>query len=198
MVWMVDKTISEKLIQDDDRAFIEQLQQQFGFRLGSITRVGKRYGYPLNLVLAKKCYGKRLVLIGNAAQSLHPIAGQGFNLGLRDVACLADSLVDCLRKGEDIGSLEMLEEYQSWRRADKNKVIGFTDSVARLFANPSKLLTIPRNKALILMNLVPQLRSHIAEAAMGVSGKQSRLVRGLPLSQSDSESQPESFEMEKS
>lgn len=193
MVWMVDKSISEKLIQDEDAAFIEQLQQQFGFRLGKITRVGKRYAYPLVLVMAKKCYAKRLVLIGNAAQSLHPIAGQGFNLGLRDVACLAD----CLRKAKDVGSLELLEEYQEWRLEDKNKVIGFTDSIARLFANPSKLLTIPRNKALILMNLVPQLRSHIAEAAMGASGKQSRLVRGLPLIQYSCQSQSEPLEMDK-
>jgi 2-octaprenyl-6-methoxyphenol hydroxylase len=192
MVWMVDKAISEKLIEDNDTDFIEQLQQQFGFRLGKINRVGKRYSYPLVLVMAKKCFAKRLVLIGNAAQSLHPIAGQGFNLGIRDVACLADSL----READDVGSLDMLEEYQEWRMKDKNKVIGFTDSVARLFANPSKLLTIPRNKALILMNLVPQLRSHIAEAAMGVSGKQSRLVRGLPLTQS--QSQVESQQMEKS
>jgi len=180
MVWMVDKTLSETLVGNNDAAFIEQLQEQFGFRLGKITRVGKRHSYPLNLVMAKKCYSERLVLIGNAAQSLHPIAGQGFNLGIRDVACLAD----CLRKAEDVGTLALLEQYQGWRLADRNTVISFTDSVARLFANPSALLTIPRNKALMLMNLIPALRTQVAEAAMGVRGKQSRLTRGLSLTTS--------------
>jgi len=181
MVWMVDKTVSEALLEVDEAEFISQLQRQFGYRLGRITRLGKRFSYPLNLVTANSCTQSRLVLLGNAAQSLHPIAGQGFNLGIRDIACLGDVLRKALLENIDLGSAELLEEYVLSRSSDKSQVINFTDAAARLFANPSKLLSVPRNTALIMMNFIPELRSHLAEAAMGIGGRQSRLVRGLPL-----------------
>ena len=181
LVWMMDSVAAKQLKSASDVEFIDKLQQQFGQRLGKIIRIGKRYLYPLNLVKASRCIDKRLVIIGNAAQSLHPIAGQGFNLGLRDVATLGDILRAACLENRDPGSFDLLEDYEQWRKPDRRKVIEFTDIMARLFANPSMLLSAPRNLMLMTMNLLPQMRSHLAEGAMGLSGKQPRLARGLSL-----------------
>ena len=181
LVWMMNSNLAKQLVTATDEQFISALQDQFGQRLGRIMQVGKRTIYPLNLVKAERCIDKRLVIIGNAAQSLHPIAGQGFNLGLRDVATLADILRTSCIKGIDPGSTELLKDFEQWRQPDKQKVIEFTDVMARLFTNPALILSAPRNFILMAMNLMPQMRYQLAEAAMGLSGKQPRLVRGLSL-----------------
>lgn len=181
LVWMMDAEVAEQRINSSDSDFINHLQTQFGQRLGRITRVGKRYSYPLNLVQAKACIDKRLVIIGNAAQSLHPIAGQGFNLGLRDVATLSDILRRSCLENIDPGMLSLLEDYQQWRKPDRKMVVEFTDTMARLFTNPATILTAPRNLMLMTMSGLPPMRRQLAEAAMGLTGKQPRLVRGLTL-----------------
>ena len=181
IVWMVDTNAAEKIVSANDAIFINQLQSQFGQRLGRITRVGKRYAYPLSLVKADHCIDNRLVIIGNAAQSLHPIAGQGLNLGLRDVAALADILRTACLERVDPGSATLLEEYQVWRRPDRQQVVAATDIMARLFTNPAAILSKPRNLMLMAMNLLPEVRSQLAEAAMGLRGVQPRLIRGLTL-----------------
>ena len=181
LVWMMDTTVATELVTATDDVFIEKLQAQFGQRLGKITTVGKRSIYPLNLVKAERCTDKRLVVIGNAAQSLHPIAGQGFNLGLRDVANLADCLRKSCIEGIDPGCADLLKDYEQLRNPDRQQIINFTDAMARLFANPAQILSVPRNLMLIAMNYIPQMRSLLAESAMGLYGKQPRLVRGLSL-----------------
>ncbi len=181
LVWMMQAEEASSIIKTSDEQFIAQLQNSFGQRLGKITRVGERSSYPLSLLTAKQCIGNRLVLVGNAAQSLHPIAGQGFNLGLRDVAALSDMLRKACKETRDPGSQMLLDEYQNWRQNDRDKVVDFTDLIARLFANSSHLVSVPRNTILMAMNWIPELRAQVATAAMGLTGKQSRLVRGLSL-----------------
>jgi len=181
LVWMLDKDTAKSMEDATETKFIETLQSKFGQRLGRITKVGERFCYPLSLVKSDQCRAERLAIIGNAAQSLHPIAGQGFNLGLRDVATLCDQLRLCCEQTLDPGADSVLEKYQQWRATDRSSVINFTDFIARLFLNDSKLLTTPRNAALLSLNVIPSLRQEIAKSAMGLTGKQPRLVRGLNL-----------------
>jgi len=181
LVWMTNSEQAKHLMQTTDADFMQRLQTQFGQRLGSITRIGERHCYALSLLRANSCINRRLVVVGNAAQSLHPIAGQGFNLGLRDVAALADIMREACIAGRDVADPELLQRYQQSRADDRKRVMGFTDTLARLFANPAMIFCLPRNIMLMSMNLLPQMRTSLAEAAMGISGKQSRLARGLSL-----------------
>ncbi len=165
----------------DDEAFLAQLQQRFGYRLGKLKLVGERAAYPLCLMQAKELVRPRVALIGNAAHAIHPIAGQGFNLGVRDVAALAECLNDALKIGGDIGSLAVLQRYADWRGQDHNEVINLTDGLVRLFSNSSTALALGRNLGLMLTEKFPPLKHLISRQAMGLRGKQPRLNRGLPL-----------------
>ncbi len=181
LVWTHGPEQTEQLLALSDDDFLLALQDAFGMRLGRLLKVGKRASYPLRLVQAREQIRPRLALIGNAAHTLHPIAGQGFNLGLRDVAALAQVLSEACRAKRDVGKLTLLEEYAHWRKADHRKVIGFTNTVVSTFSNRFLPLSLARNLGLLTTDLLPPLKHGLARHAMGIGGKLPRLARGLPL-----------------
>ncbi len=182
VVWTLAPEAAERVLALDDAQFIAELQEIFGYRLGHIRRVGRRQSYPLSLTRSARQVAPRAVIIGNAAQGLHPIAGQGFNLGLRDVAALAEVLADAsLLPAPDPGSAEVLARYEQWRRPDRKSVIAFTDALVRVFANPLLPLRKARAGGLLLFDLMGPAKQGFARVTMGLAGKQPRLARGLPL-----------------
>jgi 2-octaprenyl-6-methoxyphenol hydroxylase len=179
VVWTLAPELAETTLQLTDAAFLAALQEKFGFRLGRLTRVGRRHSYPLALTKAEERVGERLVIIGNAAQGLHPIAGQGFNLGLRDVAALAEAIAGAR---DDPGSAQMLEGYDEWRRADRRSIIAFTDGLVRLFRSPLGPVKALRDVGLLLFDVMPPAKSALALLSMGVTGRLPKLSRGIALS----------------
>ena len=151
----------------DDAEFSARLQQAFGWRLGKILQVGKRDCYPLQLRAAHSHISHRLALAGNAAQTLHPIAGQGFNLGLRDVMTLAETLTDAAARGQDPGSWAVLSAYQARRQPDQQATVGVTDGLIHLFANRYAPLAVGRNLGLMAMEQTPLLRDAFARRTLG-------------------------------
>lgn len=181
LVWSVRRGDEERVLELSDTEFLAELQEHFGYRLGTMEKVGRRNAYPLSLVRARQQVRPRLALIGNAAHTLHPIAGQGFNLGLRDVAVLADVLADARAAAQDLGAGEVMQRYADWRNWDHRKVIGFTDSLARLFSNPLAPVALARNIGLLTMDVVPPLKRILTRQTLGLAGKLPRLAMGLPL-----------------
>ena len=177
--WPSDKVHEVMALPDNE--FLSQLQLAFGNRLGKFTQVGKRHSYPLKLVKATTQVKRRMALIGNAAHTLHPIAGQGFNLGMRDVAALAQILVEEHRAGRDIGLLRTLQPYQQWRQLDHKRIIGFTDNLVKIFSNRFAPLALARNIGLVATDVAPPLKHLLAKHTMGMAGKLPKLVRGLQL-----------------
>lgn len=181
LVWTArDKQVPE-LIGLDDAAFLTRLQERFGYRLGRLQRVGRRHCYPLRLIQAKEQVRPRVALIGNASHTIHPVAGQGFNLGIRDAAVLADILTDVSKTTGDPGDLELLQNYAQWRSQDHKRVVTITDTLARLFANPFEPLRMARNIGLVGLDVVPEIKHRVARQFMGLSGRLPRLARGIPL-----------------
>ncbi len=163
-----------------DLAFLELLQREFGFRLGRFRKVGVRSCYPLELVEAEAVTAHRVAVVGNAAHGLHPVAGQGYNLGLRDAATLAELLAEQLtRQLADSGEAALLERYAAWRRPDQRKVVAFTDGLVRLFDQTG--LGPLRGLGLLLFDTVPGAKRLLARETMGLAGRRTRLARGLPL-----------------
>jgi 2-octaprenyl-6-methoxyphenol hydroxylase len=177
--WHADST-PEPLAWDDD-TFLAHLQNAFGFRLGRLLRVGRRFSYPLRLLMAQRAVHGRVALIGNAMHTLHPVAGQGFNLGIRDVAALGDVVATALRGGQDPGAPAVLDAFESWRRRDQENLALITDGLARLFTNPLGPVRWGRNLGLLFTDLLPGARHGIARHAMGLTGYLPRLSRGLRL-----------------
>ncbi|MDS4022489.1 MAG: 2-octaprenyl-6-methoxyphenyl hydroxylase [Candidatus Competibacter sp.] len=165
----------------DDAGFLALLHDRFGDRLGPLRRVGRRQAYPLFLLKAREHARERVAIIGNAAHTLHPIAGQGFNLGMRDVAALAEVIANAHRAGEDIGDLVVLNRYADWRRWDQRQTIAFTDALNRLFANPLPPIRAARNLGLLAFDLCPPVKRLFARQTMGLDGRLPKLARGLPL-----------------
>ncbi len=181
LVWSVQRDDEARVLGLSDEDFLTELQSRFGYRLGKLEKVGKRNAYPLKLVRAKQQVRPRLALIGNAAHTLHPIAGQGFNLGLRDIAVLADVLASAVAEQQDIGTEAVMKQYADWRNWDHRKVIGFTDTLARLFSNPLAPVALARNIALFGLDVVPPLKRVVTRQTMGMAGKLPRLAMGLAL-----------------
>ena len=182
LVWTLSPAEADEVMALDDGAFLERLQAAFGFRLGRFQRVGQRHAYPLALTRLETQSSGRVLFVGNAAHGLHPVAGQGFNLGLRDVATLAEVLADARESGvDDAGDVKALARYLDWRRADHERVIRFTDGLVRLFSNRLPLLRAARSAGLLGLDLLPPVRSLIARRGMGQVGTLPRLARGLPL-----------------
>jgi len=181
LVWTRAPEDAQRLLQVSDEDFLAELQSCFGKRLGHFIKVGKRHSYPLQLIQAQEQIRPRLALIGNAVHTLHPIAGQGFNLGLRDVAALAQNIVDAFHEREDIGALSMLEIYAQWRERDHRQVIRFTNTLVHTFSNRFPPLVLARNLGLVATDIVPPLKHLLARHSMGTVGKLPRLARGLPL-----------------
>lgn len=165
----------------DDTGFLTLLHERFGDRLGPFLRAGRRQAYPLFLLKSREHARPRVAIIGNAAHTLHPIAGQGFNLGIRDVAALAEVIADARRNAQDIGDLAVLDRYADWRRWDQRQTIAFTDALNRLFANPLPPIRAARNLGLLAFDFCPPLKHLFARQTMGLDGPLPKLARGLPL-----------------
>jgi 2-octaprenyl-6-methoxyphenol hydroxylase len=182
-VWTVSEEDAERVMALDDDQFLGELQQEFGFRLGMLSRVGKRASYPLILSKALRLSATRSVLIGNAAHGLHPVSAQGFNLGMRDVAAIVDCVADAKASPGDFdpGASLVLEQYVSWRRADQQKLVRFTDSLVKLFGSERWPLRTLRNIGMLGFDLVPGVRSVFAKHTMGLAGRLPRLARGIPI-----------------
>jgi 2-octaprenyl-6-methoxyphenol hydroxylase len=181
VVWTACEGDSAGILGLGDRDFLRQLQARFGYRLGGLSRPGRRVAYPLKLLLTRDPVRRRLVLIGNAAHTLHPVAGQGFNLGLRDVAALAQVVSDGVRGNGDPGGASALDSYKRLRGRDQASVGAATDFLARLFVNPWLPVRLSRDLGLIGLDLLPGARHLLARRFMGVTGNMPRLACGLPL-----------------
>ncbi|HYP79094.1 MAG TPA: 2-octaprenyl-6-methoxyphenyl hydroxylase [Steroidobacteraceae bacterium] len=176
LVWAARPEDAERLMQSSDAAFLAEWQQAFGWRAGRALQSGRRARYPLALSRAQSQLAPRTLLLGNAAQTLHPVAGQGFNLGLRDVADLAELLGDA---PADPGSTEVLAAYAALRRADREGVIGFTDTLVRMFTTGHPLVAAARDAGLLLFDMLPPAKRALSRVSLGFGARTPRLARGL-------------------
>ncbi len=181
IVWSEQDSAAARLAALDDAAFLAELRPRFGDYLGEITLAGARFSYPLSLSLADSYVAPRLALVGDSAHGVHPLAGQGLNLGLRDVAALAEVVVQAHRRGEDIGALDVLQRYQSWRRFDTTAMALGMDGINRLFSNDNPLLRGLRDLGLGLVNAAPALRRGFMRQAAGLNGAPPKLMTGQAL-----------------
>ena len=181
IVWAADDRLARGLIALDDDEFIAELADRFGDRYGALELAGPRWHYPLSMVQARRYTERRLALVGDAARAIHPIAGQGWNLALRDVAALAELVVDARRLGLDPGGSYVLERYERWRRFDSLALIGITDGLNRLFANDLLPLRLARELGLGAVERIPPLKRFFMRHAMGLLGDLPRLMRGAAL-----------------
>lgn len=182
-IWTVSEDDAQRVLELDDDAFLLELQREFGNRLGSFSRAGKRASYPLVLSRAERLTATRSVLVGNAAHGLHPVSAQGFNLGMRDVAALCDCVADSRDADGRFcpGREDVLARYAAWRRGDQKKLVRFTDGLIRLFGSRRKGVGLLRNLGMLGFDLVPGVRSLFAKHTMGLAGNLPRLSRGMPL-----------------
>lgn len=181
LVWSERRREAERLTTLDDDAFTAEVAARVGPRLGRIELAGGRWAYPLDLSLASAYAAPRLALAGDAAHGVHPIAGQGLNIGLRDVAALAEVLVEAARIGEDIGSTVVLERYQQWRRFDATVMALGMDTLNRLFSNANPVLRLARDAGLAAVGRLGGLRRVLMREAAGLEGTVPRLLRGQAL-----------------
>lgn len=164
-----------------DSEYLTMLRPRFGDFLGEIGLTGKRFTYPLSLSLAARLVAQRTALIGDAAHGVHPIAGQGLNAGMRDIAALAEVITDATRRGEDPGSIAVLARYEAWRRFDNTALALATDGFNRLFSNDNALVRGLRNLGMGVVGRMPTLRRAFIREAAGLTGDLPRLMRGVPL-----------------
>lgn len=181
IVWTERSTLAPAFMEMDDAAFAAALGERFGTYLGDIEVNPGRWSYPLSVVHAKRYVAPRLALAGDAAHAIHPIAGQGFNIGLRDVAALAEVIVDTMRLGLDPGSPETLERYERWRKPDNMMMIAVTDGLNRLFSNDVAPIRHARDSGLAIVNQIKPLKRVLMRHAMGLVGDLPRLTRGERL-----------------
>ncbi|QHQ37443.1 2-octaprenyl-6-methoxyphenyl hydroxylase [Algicella marina] len=181
IVWTERTVQAQACMVLDDQAFLEALRPRFGAHLGEISLAGDRYSYPLGLSLAQSLIAERVALTGDAAHGIHPLAGQGLNLGLRDVAALAEVLIEARRRGEDIGAKPVLERYRRWRGFDIAALAMATDGINRVFSNDNPLMRLGRDLALGAINAAPTLRRHLIREAAGLTGDLPRLLQGRPI-----------------
>lgn len=181
VVWTLRPEQADYLYALDDDEFLAQLQQRFGYRAGRLTKAGSRHIYPLFLQSASRMVQGRIALIGNAAHSVHPVAGQGFNLGLRDIALLAELIVNTRQGSDDIGKPEVLDEYVRLRERDIQRVYQFTDTLVKIFSNAITPLAHLRSCGLLMVDLIPDIKHRLARQSMGLNGRLTRLNRGLHL-----------------
>jgi 2-octaprenyl-6-methoxyphenol hydroxylase len=209
VVWTCTPARAAEVLSFDNNTYLRELQERFGWRAGRFVRAGVRASYPLKLTRAATTVAARTVLIGNAAQALHPVAGQGFNLGLRDAAMLAEVIAGAFAGSQrdgwslgvgpaqgaaraaaamegaldhlDVGSPELLRQFAAWREADRRGVVGFTDGLVKMFASTRPGVGILRNLGLLLFDLTPPAKSALSRVSAGFGGPTPRLARGLGL-----------------
>ena len=181
LVWTLATGQYQEILDLTDKNFLAALGDAFGYRLGRFTRVGKRSSFPLRLTTSAQLTASRIAIVGNAAHSLHPVAGQGLNLALRDIADLSGLVADAFSRDEDIGSAKLLTTYAAMRDKDTVRTIQYTDSLVKIFSNEHFLLGHARGIGLAAVDRLPPLRSLLAKQSMGLANRQSRLSRGLPL-----------------
>lgn len=179
LVWAARPDDAMRLMALDDAAFLQEWQQAFGWRAGRALQLGHRGRYPLALTRSTGSVAPRILLLGNASQSLHPVAGQGFNLALRDVAELAELLAGSAR--EDIGAPDWLAGYAEARSRDRDGVVGFTDTLVRVFSSERPAAAAARDAGLLLFDLLPPAKRALSRVSLGFGARSPRLTRGLPL-----------------
>ncbi len=178
IVWSETEAVANAIQALPDDLYLQALRPRFGDFLGEITLAGARFTYPLSLSLAERFIGPRLALVGDAAHGVHPIAGQGLNLGLRDVAALAEVLILARRRGEDPGSPAALEEYQRWRRFDATALALGMDTVNRVFSSDNPILRLGRDLGMGVVGAMPSLRRGFIRQAAGLTGELPKLLQG--------------------
>ncbi|MEP9397523.1 ubiquinone biosynthesis hydroxylase [Mesorhizobium sp. KR2-14] len=178
IVWTERTEDAERLLASDELVFETELEHRFGLKLGELRVEGKPRAWPLGLMLARDFVAPRFALAGDAAHGIHPIAGQGLNLGFKDVAALAETIVEADRLGQDIGALDVLQRYEQWRRFDTVQMGVTTDVLNRLFSNDFGPLRALRDFGLGLVDRMPQLKSYFIRQASGLSGDMPRLLKG--------------------
>lgn len=181
IVWTERADLAPAIMALDEAQFLAELERRFGDFLGSLEVIGPKWSYPLSLQFAETTIGQRLALVGDAAHGMHPIAGQGLNMGLRDVAALAEVVLDTRRLGLDIGDATVLDRYQRWRRFDNTLMLAMTDGLNRLFSNKIRPLRVARDLGLAAVNVLPPLKKLLMRHAMGLAGDLPRLLRNQPL-----------------
>jgi len=181
LVWTAAADTEKAIMALSENGFSGEVRRRVGDFLGETRVVGPRWSYPLGLHMAERFIDRRLALIGDAAHGIHPIAGQGLNLGLRDVAALIEVIVEAARLGEDVGSRLVLERYQRWRRLDNLVLAAATDGLNRLFSNDIAPIRVARDLGLAAVNRLPPLKRGFIRHAQGDLGKLPRLLRGEPL-----------------
>jgi len=182
IVWTRRPEEAQRLLALPEAGFLAEFQAAFGFRLGRFQRLGMRFSYPLALSRSERHVAERAAVVGNAAQGLHPIAGQGFNLGLRDAVSLAEVLSDALAAGAvDLGEPRLLQTYAHWREEDRRRIVAFTDGLVRLFANPLGAVRGLRGAGLLAFDVFPPAKAAMARLSVGAAGRIPRLARGVPL-----------------
>jgi len=188
VIWTCTPARATEVLSFDNNTYLRELQERFGWRAGRFVRAGVRASYPLKLTRAASTVAPRTVLIGNAAQALHPVAGQGFNLGLRDAAMLAEVVVGAVAGAgsrphvdADVGSPDLLRQFAAWRETDRRGVVGFTDGLVKMFASSRPGVGTLRNLGLLLFDLSPPAKSALSRVSAGFGGPTPRLARGLGL-----------------
>ncbi len=181
IVWTESNGNAIRIQEMDDDGYLNALRPAVGGFLGQIHLEGDRYSYPLALSVANRFVTRRVALIGDAAHRVHPLAGQGLNAGLKDVGALAEVLVQAWRRGEDIGALDVVERYQTWRRFDTAALAAATDSINRLFSNDDSLVRFLRDLGLGVVNAIPAVRRGLMREAAGLTGEIPKLLQGRPL-----------------
>jgi 2-octaprenyl-6-methoxyphenol hydroxylase len=181
IVWTEETREAERILALPEEEFHTELERRFGLQLGEISAQGPRRAFPLGIAVARSFIGPRLALVGDAAHVIHPIAGQGLNMGLKDVAALAETIVDAARLGLDPGAPDVLERYQRWRRFDTMAMGVATDGLNRLFSNSSDVLRFARDFGLGLVDRLPALKRMFIQEAAGFAGEVPKLLKGEAL-----------------
>lgn len=177
IVWSENREAADAIHELNDDDYMDVLRPRFGDFLGEIALAGARFKYPLGLSIAKRFVDDRIVLVGDAAHGMHPIAGQGLNAGLRDVAALVEVLSDARNRGEDVAAIQVLERYQAWRRFDTATLAATTDLTNRLFSNDNPVLRLGRDLGMGAINAMPALRRGFIREAAGLTGDLPKLMR---------------------
>ncbi len=181
IVWTEETDFANYMVGQSDEVFLDELHQRFDGYLGDLEVIGPRFCYPLGLQHAYQYSDARIALIGDAAHGMHPIAGQGLNMGIRDVAALAEILVNARRLGRDIGMQDVLTEYEQWRRFDNTVMLAVTDATNRLFSNDVAPIQLARDVGLAVVEKIPALKRTFMSHAMGYAGTLPLLMQGKPI-----------------